>query len=368
MVAFLSAFASFGHDISSDVLNDDSPPSVLLGISEPTGKNGWYNQPVSVIVRAFDNGSGVAHRQVSIGGAVWYKNSLTVKKDGIYWIYGKAIDKAGNVSTTSVQIKLDMTAPEIEFLFPDPKGYQEWYLEEVNLKLSGSDELSGVAATFLKVEGDSVATEISPWDAQEAFDEENVRDYQQIILGENQRVSETRLLIDESGRYTIQGYVEDMAGNRTGIEKKMKVDLVAPNIQINSPRKFYGNIQVEGSVADYDSGVHKIFVDTGSGWREVQVPENGNWQFEWNTDGLKDGEYLIKTKVIDSAGNRTYSSYTANVFNHFWPVFTVISVLISLGFLALFDPRRHAWLEFSRSMAKFAHMEKNAMKLRKELR
>ncbi len=359
----LSSFSKLDWQL----VKDDTPPMVSLGISQPTGNNGWYNEPVSVVVKAFDDGSGIASKQVSIGGKSWYENALVVRQDGAFRIYGRATDRAGNTTTTSVLINVDMSKPVLNFTLPDPRGYQSWYVNPIAIRITGTDQLSGMAATHLLIEGDSTATEISPWDAQEAFNDEDVRKYQQLIMGSNE-TNNSEASINESGAYHISGYVEDLAGNRTYLEKDIQVDLTPPQLEIHSPRKFFGKITIDGFMLDYDSGVQKLFVDTGSGWQEIKDAGTSSWEIDWATDDLKDGKYLIQAKVQDAAGNQTFSYYTATVLNHIWPIFTFIGVLFSLGLLAIYDPRRKAWHDLSVMLAKLAHMEKNAMTLREEMK
>jgi hypothetical protein len=363
MVLIAGSFTSMDWQL----VRDGTPPMVSLGISQPSGNNGWYNAPVSVVVKAFDSESGVSSKLVSIGGKVWYENALVVKQDGTFRIYGRAIDKAGNVSTTSTLINVDMTKPELHITIPDPKGYQDWYVNPVPVRITGTDLLSGMSVTNLLVEGNSIVEEVSPWDSQEAFNDDSVHTYQQLITGTNE-VDESEALIDESGIYRISGFVEDLAGNRTYVEKIVQVDMTPPQVAINSPRKFFGKITLDGSMLDHDSGIQKLFLDTGSGWQEIKGTEASLWQFEWLTDELKDGKYLIQAKVQDSAGNQSFAYYTATVLNHIWPIFTFIGVIFSLGLLGIYDPRRKAWREFSFTLAKMAHMEKNAMTLRKEMK
>ena len=358
--------ASF-QQLDPQVLRDDSPPMVSLGISQPTGNNGWYNAPVSVTVKAYDSGSGLVSREVSIGGKVWYANALVVRQDGTFRVYGRATDRAGNTTTTSMVINLDMTKPELRMTIPDPRGYKGWYVNSVPVRISGSDALSGMAETHLLIIGDSISEEISPVDEQEAYDLEEVRTYQQLITGSN-TVQDSQALIDESGIYQINGYVEDLAGNRTLIEETIQVDMTPPQVEINSPKKFFGKINIDGSLVDYDSGIQRLFVDTGDGWMEVKPGEASVWEMDWVTDHLKDGKYLIKAKVEDAAGNQNFAYYTATVLNNIWPVFTFIGVLLSVGLLAMYDPRRIAWRQFSTTLGKIAHMEKNAMLLREELK
>lgn len=365
----LSGFDTLDSGIRDTLAKkDDTPPQVTLGISSPTGKNGWHNQPVSVVVKAFDGESGVALRQVSIGGKVWYKNALVVKKDGTFTIYAMAVDRAGNIASTSTTIQVDLTNPELVLEVPEPQGSKGWYVNEVPVILTGSDALSGIAVTNLRIDGDCIGTEIDPLDAQEAYNAEDVRTYQKIIVGKSDQPTISQALIEESGTYRIIGFVEDLAGNRTEVVKTLQVDLIPPQVVINSPAKFFGVITLNGSILDYDSGISQLSIDTGRGWKNIYPVDSGIWEYIWDTNGLEDNQYLIKARVIDGAGHQSVTSYTANVLNHIWPVFTMMGILASLGLLTIVDPRRRAWREFSGMIARMAHMEKNAMALRKELR
>ncbi len=354
--------------ISGKLLRDNRAPDLYISVVAPTGNHGWYNAPVALAVKSYDSGSGVAHEEISIGGGSWYEKSLTIRRDGKFIVYGKAVDRAGNVAVTWVKVNIDMTPPEAKFIIPKPNGRNGWYVNSVPVALTGSDLLSGIYVTDILIEGNSTDTVISPWDSQEAFNEESVRDYQQIIQGEKVSVDFARATMDESGTYNITGYVEDIAGNRTFIDHIAMIDIVPPAVTIHSPEKFFGKISLEGSMLDYDSGVKNIYVDTGSGWQSAKYTAAGDWVAEWETDNLKDGKYLIKAKVVDTAGNQSFAYYTAVVINNIWPFLAFSGVLISLGINASLDPRRGAWRKFSQSLAKVAHMEKNAILIKKDMK
>lgn len=355
------------YDTVSGKLSDESAPAMFISVGDPTGKHGWYNTPVSFQVKSWDE-DGIAREEISIGGGTWYNKSLTIRKDGEYIVYGRAVDRGGHVSVAWVKIKIDMTPPDAKLIIPKPNGKNGWYVGSVPVTLAGSDLLSGIYKTDLQIERKSIANEFSPRNAQEAFDNENVRGDQKMIQGENVAINLSRARMDESGIYQITGYVEDIAGNRTPVDHTVMLDLVAPEAVIYSPKKFSGKIALEGSLQDFDSGIKNLYVDTGSGWQSVEFTSEGNWIKEWATDDLKDGKYLIKAKVIDTAGNQSFAYYTAVVLNNIWPFFAFWGVLISLAFVASFDARRKAWQEFGLALVKVAHMEKNAMILKKEVK
>lgn len=363
-MAFLTV--SF-RQMNPQILQDDSPPMVSLGISQPTGNNGWYNAPVSVTVKAYDGGSGLASREVSLGGKVWYSNALVVKEDGTFRVYGRATDRAGNTTTTSMVINVDMTKPELRMTIPDARGYNDWYVNSVPVRLSGSDALSGMAGTHLLIMGESIPNEPGFVDDKDTFNLEKINSFHRLISGSN-NIHDSQALIETSGVYQINGFVEDLAGNRTFIEKTIQVDMTPPLVEINSPKKFFGKITIDGSIMDHDSGIQRLFADTGDGWEEIKPVSAAFWELDWVTDHLKDGKYLIKARVEDAAGNQNFTYYTATVINNIWPVFTFIGVLLSLGLLAMYDPRRIAWRQLSTTLSKISRMEKNAMRLREELK
>ncbi len=355
------------YDAVSGKLPDDSAPAMFISVEAPTGKRGWYNKPVSFQVKSWDE-DGIAREEISNGGRTWYNKSLTIREDGEFIVYGRATDRGGHASVAWVKVKIDMTPPEAKLIISEPNGKNGWYVGPVPVALTGSDQLSGVFESNILIKGNSTNTIIGPWDSQETSNEVSVRSYQQVIMGENISVDFVRASMDESGIYHITGYVEYIAGNRTLIDNTVMLDLIPPEAEIQSPKKFFGTISLEGSLQDNGSGVKNLYVDTGNGWKPVLFTTDGNWTADWVTDNLKDGKYLIKAKVIDIAGNQSFANYTVSVLNNTWPFFAFSGVLISLGIAASFDPRRKAWQELNLTLVKVAHMEKNAMLLNKELK
>jgi predicted alpha-1,2-mannosidase len=105
-----------GHDKS---VPDNDPPVTTASVTPvaPDGTNGWYIHPVTVILEATDNGSGVAATEYSLdGGATWqsYTGAVTVNQDGKYTVSYRSIDEAGNSEAVkTVSFNLDAIAPTI---------------------------------------------------------------------------------------------------------------------------------------------------------------------------------------------------------------------------------------------------------------
>jgi pimeloyl-ACP methyl ester carboxylesterase len=82
---------------------DKTPPVVTAHLSVPASADGWHRSDVVVTFTATD----------SLSGVQFVTAPVTVTGDGANQVVtGSAIDAAGNVSSTSVVIKIDTTPPE----------------------------------------------------------------------------------------------------------------------------------------------------------------------------------------------------------------------------------------------------------------
>jgi len=346
---------------------DHTQPTVVISVVAPTGNNGWYNQPVSLMVLSWDSGSGIKDEKIKVGNGPWYGKSVTLRKDGRYSVTASATDRAGNSSSRTVYIKIDMTPPDAIFHIPQADGGRKWYRKTVPVELTGTDELSGMFSSGLTIVGQIIDEGYESTNDPETINENGLPSRQIIITGDHVNVSTVRASMVESGIYRINGFVQDEAGNVTRVESLVKIDQTAPGIQIQSPDTFYGQISLTGPIIDYGSGVQRVFIDTGSGWNLVTFSD-GKWETSLDTAGLKDGKYLIRAKVVDYAGNESEADYTIEVMNHFWSIAALTGVVLSLGWITLYDPRRKAWQDLVNSLAKYARMDKNARSLAKELK
>ncbi len=100
-------------------VGDVTPPTVTATLTPPTptGANGWYTGPVSVVVAATDDGT-VSSRQYSTnGGQTWntIRNANpTISAQGTTTFLYRATDNGGNVSDVGqVVIRIDGVAPTL---------------------------------------------------------------------------------------------------------------------------------------------------------------------------------------------------------------------------------------------------------------
>jgi hypothetical protein len=365
-LAVLLAFSGSAFTLQKKIGKDNNPPTVVLSMPAPTGKNGWYNKPVQVFVKAWDSGKGISDVQVSLGGGTWYKRSLTIRKDGTYYVIGRATDKAGNTASVTEIVKVDLTPPVVEFNVPNGSGLQAWYVAPVSLALNGSDALSGVYKTSLTALGTFDKSERGWLDSRETYNDSQTQTGSQILVnGRELNATSAYINVSESGNYVVSGYVEDIAGNRTPVEANVVVDMTAPQVQISAPTQYYGDIELAGSVTEDESGIAGVWVDSGNGWKRADV-QGMDWSLAWPTEDLKDDNYTIHARVLDKAGNLSDSYTQVTVINHFWPMAAIFGILISLGLVAMYDPRRRALMELTRMTAKYAHMDTSARLLERK--
>lgn len=131
---------------------DYCPPIVsAVPLEEPNALD-WYNAPVTVSFGAEDppladgsEGSGVK----------WVSSAATVDEDGTdLSVLGQAEDEAGNTGETQIRVNVDMTPPKV--LIEIDGGPLFMDNEILTYTVSSGDELSGLLATELTLDGNSL--------------------------------------------------------------------------------------------------------------------------------------------------------------------------------------------------------------------
>ena len=344
MLSFISyvLFCAFTSSPFDRISADHTPPTVTLSINEPSGENGWHNQPVFARVKARDDGSGVRIAQVSIGGKTWYQDALRIAIDGEFMVIAQAVDRAGNKARVTQIVKIDMTPPVALLKVPEPDGENGFHVSVVPVIVTGTDALSGVVDAGIEAIGS------------------------QKFAGTNASETTARVSIIESGLYTVDGFVKDQAGNITPVSTQLAVDLDAPVVKINAPMEFKGEIPLNGIVVDDISGVRSIAVDYGSGWQPI-TPRDTQWNIVWPAGGLKDGDYPIRAKAEDLAGNETIIIYQASILNTLWPFFALFTLMIGVGAYAAFDPRKKEIVLLTAQIQQHNRMYQNSIILGLEM-
>lgn len=153
----VSGTATDKADNSSSVkvggINIDTTPPTLTGAATTSSNgSGWYKSDVTIHWTCGDALSGLA-------GACPSDTTLT-GEGATVTAQASVSDQADNVTTTSVSVQIDRTAPVTAANYSNGV-YGNWYSGPVAVSLAATDSLSGVAATHYTVDGGAPQTGIS---------------------------------------------------------------------------------------------------------------------------------------------------------------------------------------------------------------
>ncbi len=254
------------RDVTAPVVNAIYPSA--------NGSNGWHiTSPVAVSTDGSDAMSGLASALVSVNGGAWQPSaSLT---DGVYTVDFRSVDNAGNSTTISRTIQVDVTPPGVSPLVPSPDGLNDWFVTApVNISVDGSDSGSGLASALVSVNG-------AAWQPHASLTD---------------------------GVYTVDFRSVDNAGNTVTETRTVKVDSVAPSLSASLSGTaglsgwYVSQVTTTISSSDATSGVERIeFNQNNAGWH--------NGSSVVSNDGIN----TIDARVYDGAGNMSSDSWQIKV-------------------------------------------------------
>lgn len=305
---------------------DKKKPNISLSIPEPNGLNDWFTKSVSISVDASDSTSGLYSTYIGWADGGAYTNSVTLTRDGYFRIDARAVDRAGNAAGVSTYIKIDQTSPEINLNYPEPDGENGWYVTPLYVEAESQDVLSGLD------------------DLQIIVDQEEPDQIFGDLKQDRTMVNRRSVVIEKEGIHQIDVRSYDLAGNVAKKTLSVKLDMSDPIIDIESPSSMSKIIQLNGMASDTHSGIEEVYIDYGNGWISTDT-RDGTFSIEVDTvqDKIKDGYMSIGVKAVDRAGNVYEVTKNILVFNHTWPFVTLIAFVLSLGVIAVVDPRRKEW-------------------------
>jgi large repetitive protein len=240
-------------------------------VSDVTDK--WNTGDVTVKLTATDNQSGVATTFYSINGSEFVEGTeFTVSQEGINKVSFYSVDNVGNVEVAkTVDVKVDKTAPSTVSDITD-----EWNQSQVAVKLTATDELSGVAKTYYSING---------------------TDY----------VEGTQFTVSQESINKVSFYSVDNAGNIEEVQTvEVKVDKTAPVVSWDLANQLAlgSTLPIAYKATDEHSGIAKETITV-------------NGQVYENTDGVKldkPGNYKVALTVTDHAGWTTIIEKTIEVY------------------------------------------------------
>lgn len=202
-------------------------------------------------------------------------------KVGVYTAKLEVCDGDGLLGNTTRLVTVnDSTAPTTTLSLTGKQGSGGWYVSKVNMTLSATDARSGVARTEYWINDGQWQNYTAPVE------------------------------IPMEGTFTIGFCSIDNAGNQEGNRTAiLKVDTIAPQIEITSPSKFKpGDVTVTWTCNDTGSALGLI--ETGLDGAPL-VKRNTSTSITF-TD-LKTGEHTLRMRATDNAGNVGELTYVFKV-------------------------------------------------------
>ncbi|HZQ04091.1 MAG TPA: Ig-like domain-containing protein, partial [Gaiellaceae bacterium] len=282
---------------------DTNPPTV--SIASPSA-GGAVANGATLTASAADADSGVADVQLGYcpgSSCTWGSGGFTTigslltsapyrvtwsgqPADGTYTLLARAHDDVGNVTVSSpVTVTVDNTAPAAAMGNPgaNVRG-------TVALSSTTSDAGSGISTVGYQYSpsgaGSWTATP-SSWD--------------------------TTALAD--GLYDLRATATDNAGNQTTSANAVtvRVDNTPPTTSLTNPgANVRGTVALSSSTSDAGSGVASVAFQrspAGAGsWTTIGTDATAPYSLSFDTAGVADGQYDLRTVASDAAGNQTASA------------------------------------------------------------
>ncbi|WLR49068.1 S-layer homology domain-containing protein [Halobacillus litoralis] len=239
-------------------LDKTAPVTSVNGVPEK-----WANKTTEITLTSKDQWSGVATIEYRMNEGEWteYSGPITFQQKGENVIDYRSVDTAGNVEEfKSLTVKYDDHAPQTS---ASDVGNQ-WHNSEVEVSLSSTDPLSGVAKTEYRI---------------------NKGEWKEYT---------TPVLIDEEGSHTVDYRSIDYAGNKEEDKSiTIMLDTTAPDTAMSTEKRD-GDLEVTLSSSDVLSGVSKT---------EYRINQ-GEWK-EYNSviQLSEEGTHTVDYRSIDYAGN-----------------------------------------------------------------
>jgi len=191
-------------------------------------------------------------------------------------------------SSTGIIVSNDDTTPPvttIEFYPDEPTGENGWYVSDIEVTLSATDDLSGISVIYYCIDS-------GEW--------------------KNHNGEFLTFMMDEDGEHVIEYYSVDNAGNEEDLKSaELKMDQTSPEIDDVTRAKIGKNkIKFTVDVFDATSGVDRVefYINDELMFTDYEYPYEWIWNSTEGTgitriEGSTRGDFNYDFLVYDRAGN-----------------------------------------------------------------
>ncbi len=215
---------------------------------------------------------------VNKGDMKRYNGPITLSDEGRYVIVYRAFDKLGNIAKEKIySCIVDATPPYFSGSASGPAFVEDgvvYMTSDTVLALWAEDELSGVSAVYVSIDGSGFSEYTGP----------------STVPGE--------------GRHTAEAYAEDNVGNRTKTYSGTAyIDDTPPEVEI-IPEEDFVVLQGDNFTRPTNSYSVDAF-DNSAGVREITVSIDGSGEFVYSEPFAVQGSgwHTVTAKATDYLGN-----------------------------------------------------------------
>ncbi|MBC7128612.1 MAG: DUF11 domain-containing protein [Thermoplasmatales archaeon] len=272
---------------------DFTPPSFEIhfsGLYEKSEDRYYIPSTAVISFYAYDTGSGVDRIEYKIDDGSWIKYTSSFRlSEGLHKIYVNVWDKLNNRYFEEFKVQVGGCEPITKCVLdpPLPDGDNGWYKTPVKVELEASDNGSGIAKTFYKIDG-------KEW------------------------IEYNGAFILQDGKHSLFFYSIDKAGFVEEIKKiSINIDMFAPEIKIEKPKAWLyigdhkiiplvgnkaiviGKITINIAIEDIKtSGIEATYL-----YIDGRIVAQGKTEINYTLNEKMYGIHKMKIVSADLAGN-----------------------------------------------------------------
>ncbi|MFT3895055.1 MAG: Ig-like domain-containing protein [Anaerolineales bacterium] len=258
------------YDCTVECTPIDEPPSISGSIAcGQWGSNGWCVSSARLKLTASDpQGYALSITGNAKGSPISCNGNCSIDLPTGSGVanYVVTASNSGMSASGSASWDYDPDSPSVGLNISGSSGKNGWYTSSVGVTPTGSDSISGLAGTFLSVNGGA-------WQSSATLDD---------------------------GKYTIDVTAADRAGNTSNSSATISVDTKTPSISVKVNGKPGKN-----NWFDAETTVSASASDATSGIASFEVSVDGGSYRPYSTVELSGGRHTVQFRATDKAGNRT---------------------------------------------------------------